>query len=264
VNDQGDHPDLTGGYLLEIDVRHDEDYFFQTPQGLYIGTDDPDSPPDQATPEQPSYISEYVDNAENALFSPGFTDPNTGWRNYFDEASAVNFYIVNDVMGNEDGGEFYSSVYLYKDAGNPLLYMGPIWDYDGSSGNTEIAPISSPTVPWMQTQAPWYVQLFKDPTFQADVTKQFDALEKSGIFARWIDSIQKKAATLQQSQINHAGSSRHHREHANWHSYIPSTKHDNTLRDSRAFGDAGQRRQCRRSDERFSARRLQHLGRLQR
>jgi hypothetical protein len=63
---------------------------------------------------------------QRRLFSSNFTDPATGWRNYFDEASAVNWYIVNDVMGNVDGGDFFSSDYLYKPIDNQHLYMGPI------------------------------------------------------------------------------------------------------------------------------------------
>ena len=83
----------------------------------------------------------YVNTAETALFSPTLTDPHTGWRAYFDEASAVNFYLVNDLMGNVDGGEFYSSDYVAKNKGNPFLYMGPVWDFDISSGNVNYKSI---------------------------------------------------------------------------------------------------------------------------
>lgn len=193
---------VTGGYLMEIDQRQDEAYVFHTPQGLPIGLQDPDFSPDPEVPEQTSYISNYVDEAENALFSANFTDPAAGWRHYFDEASAVNFYIVNDVMGNKDGGDFYSSVYLYKDKNNPLIYMGPVWDFDISSGNVYYAPIWNPTVPWMQTQAAWYKRWFMDPNFRADVVKQFDALQNNGVFTTWLQSIENEASSLEQSQAS--------------------------------------------------------------
>ena len=149
---------VTGGYLMEIDYREEEDYIFFTPQGLPIGLIDPDFSPE--VPEQTTYISNYVDTAETALFSSNFTDPNLGWRAYFDEASAINFYIVQDLMGNVDGGSFNDSDYLYKNDNNPLIYMGPVWDFDESSGNVNYQPIVSPVVPWMQTQAIWYAQWF--------------------------------------------------------------------------------------------------------
>ena len=194
---------VTGGYLMEIDQYQDEDYVFQTPQNLPIGLVDPDFTPE--VPEQTTYISNYVDAAETALFSSNFTDPTKGWRAYFDEASAINFYIVNDLMGNVDGGDFYSSDYLYKNDNNPLIYMGPVWDFDISSGNVNYAAILEPILPWMQVNAPWYAQWFKDPGFQADVATQWNALKKNGVLTAWLASIQQQAATLQQSQVNNFG-----------------------------------------------------------
>jgi len=194
--------DITGGYLLEFDQHQTEAFVFFTPQGLPVGLDDPDFTPDPEVPQQTAYISNYVNTAETALFSSNFTDPVQGWRPYFDEASAVNFYIVNDLMGNVDGGRFYSSTYMYKDKDNPLLYMGPIWDFDISAGNVNYATIVNPTAPWMQEQSIWYQQWFKDPGFKADTVTQWNALKNNGVFAAWIASIQQQGQALQQSQAN--------------------------------------------------------------
>ncbi len=197
--------DITGGYLLEVDQHEDEAYVFKTPAGLPIGLVDPDFTPDPEVPQQTSYISNYVDTAETALYSSNFTDPTLGWRAYFDETAAVNYYIVNDLMGNVDGGDFYSSVYLYKAIDNPLLYMGPVWDFDISAGNVNYQPITDPTVPWTQTQAAWYTQWFKDPGFKADVATQWNALKNNGVLSTWLASIPTEAATLEQSQANNFG-----------------------------------------------------------
>jgi hypothetical protein len=198
-----DTSDVTGGYLLEIDQHKDEDYVFITPQGVPIGLIDPDFTPEVA--QQTSYITDYVGEAETALFSSNFTDLTLGWRAYFDEASAINFYIVNDLMGNADGGDFYSSDYLYKDLDNPLLYMGPIWDFDVSSGNVNYLPIESATLPWMQLEAHWYTRWFKDPSFKADVATQWNLLKDNGVFSAWLASIPQEAKTLKQSQANNFG-----------------------------------------------------------
>jgi hypothetical protein len=201
-----DPADITGGYLLEIDNHYeDEAYVFKTPIGESIGLIDPDFSPDPEVPSQTSYISNYVSTAETALYSGNFTDPQLGWRAYFDEASTVNFYIVNDVMGNVDGGAFGSSDYLYKNNDNALLYMGPIWDFDLSSGNANYAGIVNPTVPWMQVWAPWYAQWFQDPGFKADVISQWNTLKNNGVFDQWIASIDQEATMLQQSQANNFG-----------------------------------------------------------
>jgi hypothetical protein len=196
---------ITGGYLLEIDQHEDEAYVFFTPQNLPIGLIDPDFSPDPEVPQQTSYITNYVDTAETALFSSNFADPARGWRAYFDETSAINYYIVNEVMGNVDGGDFYSSVYLYKNEDNPLLYMGPIWDFDISSGNVNYETIVDPTVSWMQNNAIWYQQWFKDPGFQADVVTQWNTLMKNGVFTAWLASIQQEAESLEQTQVNNFG-----------------------------------------------------------
>jgi hypothetical protein len=194
---------VTGGYLMEIDTRQDEAYDFITPRGVTIGLIDPDFSPDPEVPEQTAYISSYVDAAETALFSSNFTDPAQGWRAYFDEASAINYYIVNDVMGNVD--IFISSSYLYKNDNNPLIYMGPIWDFDVSSGNVNYAPIVNPTVPWTVNQAFWFAQWFSDPAFKADAVTQWNLLKKNGVFTAWLASIGQMAQSLQQSQVNNFG-----------------------------------------------------------
>ncbi|MFT4112954.1 CotH kinase family protein [Silvibacterium sp.] len=192
--------DLSGGYQMEIDQEKGEDYNFVTPEGVDIGMVDPDFTPE--VPEQEDYITSYVDTAEDALFSSSFTDATTGWRAYFDEAAAVNFYIVNDLMGNVDGGDFYSSDYFYKAADNPLIYMGPIWDFDISSGNINYSTILSPAVTYMQTEAPWYAQWFKDPAFKADVATQWNALKNNGVLSQWLTSISTQATALEQAQTN--------------------------------------------------------------
>jgi len=197
--------DLSGGYLMEIDDYEDEAYVFTTPQGYPIGLIDPDFSPDPEVPGQTSYITSYVDAAENALFAANYTDPILGWRAYFDEASSVNWYIVNEVMGNADGGQFHSSDYLYKNVDNPLIYMGPVWDFDVSSGNVNFAAIEDPTLPWVQIANLWYQRWFTDPGYQADVITQWNALKNAGIFSGWVTSIGQEAASLEQSQANNFG-----------------------------------------------------------
>ncbi len=191
---------LTGGYLMEIDHHEDEDYLFFTPENIPIGMIDPDYTPE--VPEQETYISNYVDQAEDSLWSPSFTDPTIGWRAYFDEASAVNFYLVNDIMGNADGGSFNSSDYFFKQVDSPLLYMGPIWDFDYSSGNTGDQTIKDAITPWMQVRAPWYTRWFLDPGFTTDTATQFNALRENGIFDSWIASIQAQSQSLGESESN--------------------------------------------------------------
>lgn len=193
--------DVTGGYLLEIDNRLEEPYLFKSPAGLNVGLVDPDFSPDPAVPQQTSYITSYLAAAETALYSPNSSDPSTGWRAWFDEASAVNYYLVNELMGGVDSGVFNDSVYFYKSANNPLFYMGPVWDFDVSAGNVNYAPIISPVAPWMKQYA-WYYEWFQDPGFAADAAQQWNALKTNGVFAAWMAKIRAQAAALARSQAN--------------------------------------------------------------
>jgi len=193
---------LTGGYLLEIDGRRDAASSFVTQKGVAIDIDDPDS----GVPEQDAYISDYISNEAEPTLDAFVADPSAvdNWRQYFDEASLVNFYIVNDVMGNVDGGAMSYSDYLYKDKNNPLIYMGPVWDFDTSSGNINYAALVNPSVPWMQN-ATWYGTLFQNPGFKSDVVKQWNALKNNGVFDQWLAAIDQQAAMMQQTQKNNYG-----------------------------------------------------------
>jgi hypothetical protein len=202
LTEQDTSGDLSGGYLLEMDGYKKEEFMFNTPKGLVIGIIDPEFSPDPEVPAQTTYISQYVRSAEDAMFSANYTDPLLGWRAYFDEASMVNYYLVTDVTGNYDGGDFFDSVYFYKTVDNPLIYMGPLWDFDVSAGNAESTPIVSPTAPWAMTHSVWFKQLFTDAGFAADVQTQWNALKSNGVLTNWIASIAQQSTTLTQSAQN--------------------------------------------------------------
>jgi hypothetical protein len=187
------------GYLLEIDEHLGDTYNWTTPHGIAVGSDDPDPP----TVDQEAYITPLVDEAEASFFSASASDPSVGWRSKWDEDSVVDWFITNELMGNRDS-DAYSSDYFYKDAGNVSFHMGPIWDFDISSGNDDLGAIQDPTVPWVRTQHPWFVALFQnDPTFATAVKARWTTIRSQvGGLSAFIDT---NAATLQQaSQNNYA------------------------------------------------------------
>jgi hypothetical protein len=186
---------LTGGYLLEIDQHQDEDFVFTTAHDVEFGLQDPDP----ATPEQSSYIQNYVQEAENALYSDTFTNSTTGWPAYFDKNTLINWYLTNEIMGNNDA-VFFSSDYVYKDKNNPLLYMGPVWDFDISAGNVNYNPIVNPDL-WWVGNAPWYARLFQDPAFTKAVIARWKQVKATQLdtLPAFID---QTAAYLNQSQQN--------------------------------------------------------------
>lgn len=66
------------------------------------------------------------------MISGDYTDEYKGYRRFVDSTSLANWYIATEVSANVDG--FYST-YFYKDQNDPLLYWGPLWDYDIAYNN---------------------------------------------------------------------------------------------------------------------------------
>lgn len=87
---------------------------------------------------QYDYIKSYIRNMYSSL------DNNT-FKDYIDIDSAIDFYMVQEIMMNIDMD--YSSVYMYKPV-NEKLHFGPVWDFDISSGNCNytINPYSPETL----------------------------------------------------------------------------------------------------------------------
>jgi len=183
---------ITGGYLLELDQRLDADYYFYTPQGLPMTINTPSA----ITPEQLAYITSYVDSTEAAIFSPTFADPNVGYAKYINVDSFIAWYLVKELVKDNDGKDF-SSIYYYKDR-NGKLGMGPLWDFDLAIGNTDYSDCKNPTGWWIRNSV-WFGRLFQDPAFALKVKNQWNALKAQKIPALFT-FMDQTASYINQSQ----------------------------------------------------------------
>ena len=186
---------LTGGYLLEVDRHGGDETYIQTSLGVPFAIKDPDPP----AAEQLAYISNYLQSAESALFANTFADPASGWQVWLDEGSFVNWYLANELMGNQDSG-FNSSCYVYKNRSNPRLYMGPVWDFDISLGNTTADGVRDPAT-LITRGGTWYNRLFYDPVFLGRVSSRWQQA-KSSLIDTLPAFIDQAATTLAQAQRN--------------------------------------------------------------
>ncbi len=118
ANDEKD-PDITGGYLIEIDGRagEEEKYFF-TEKGLIGEIKDPDS--DDITKEEENYIKLYLNKVEKQVY--------LGNLQYLDLPTFYRYFIMQEFCGDID--TTLSSFHLTKRRGDDKLYFGPVWDYD--------------------------------------------------------------------------------------------------------------------------------------
>ncbi|MCM1347873.1 MAG: CotH kinase family protein [Firmicutes bacterium] len=117
---------LTGGYFVEIDAyAEQETSWFASNRGIPVTIKSPDE--DEIVMEQTDYITNYFNKFESALFSNDFTDEKNGYRQYFDIESFLRYFIVCELDGNLDS---FWSMYMWKERGDDLFHVGPVWDVD--------------------------------------------------------------------------------------------------------------------------------------
>jgi hypothetical protein len=118
ANDEKD-PDITGGYLIEIDGRAgEEEKYFLTEKGLLGEIKDPDS--DDITKKEENYIKLYLNKVEEQVY--------LGNLQYLDLPTFYRYFIMQEFCGDID--TTLSSFHLTKRRGDDKLYFGPVWDYD--------------------------------------------------------------------------------------------------------------------------------------
>lgn len=186
--------ELTGGYLLEVDMRLGGDVFFYTGIGVPLLIDTPEAP----TPEQFAYIQDYIQQVEDAIYSDNSADPATGYAAYIDVDSFINWYLVNEIMKNNDS-IFFSSCWMYKQR-DGKLFMGPLWDFDIAGGNIDYNDNDDPTGWWVR-KSRWFDGLFSDPAFRERVKARWNEL-KAEQLDTILDYIDNSSDALAQSASN--------------------------------------------------------------
>lgn len=125
------NPDnITGGYILEIDhpARYaDEPGGFTLGSGACVVA----KSPSYLSEAQYQYISAYMQDCENAMFSGVGKEDYRELSQYIDVSSFVVKYLVEEISKNIDCSS--TSQYFYKDQ-DGVLYAGPAWDYDWAYG----------------------------------------------------------------------------------------------------------------------------------
>ena len=192
-------PEITGGYLIEVDGFADSEIsWFQTNKGMKVTIKYPKD--DEINSAQSNYISNYTQQMENALFSSSYTDAETGWRKYVDEASLVDWYIACELFGNSDS---WWSTYMYKER-DEIFKLGPLWDFDIAFNNDD--RLGDATTKYMRTYAhdpkTWIARWWQDPTFVSAVKARWGELRARGLKSFMNNYIINTAELLDESQEN--------------------------------------------------------------
>lgn len=171
-------PNVSGGYLVEADFPEYTsagDIVTYTSSGILFNLKAPGS----INQSQFNYISGLLQKVENTLLSNNFDASRTGYPTLIDTDSFIDWWIVKELVKDVDG-PFYSSVYLHKDRGGKLK-MGPLWDFDLSSGNVDYSDAASPTGWRIRTKSQWFRHLFEDKAFRARVYDRWKAIKSTQI-----------------------------------------------------------------------------------
>jgi hypothetical protein len=163
---------VTGGFLMEIDDRLEEndEPGWRTDQNVPVVV----KSPDPATPEQKLYLKAFVDDFESRLFGPDMADPVDGYASRIDVASAIDYWIVQELTRN--GDSYWSSTFLTKGRSDDKLVFGPIWDHDRSM-DSQVTDRPQPPEGWYaRGRGMWNREMFKDPNFVDQVQARWAEL----------------------------------------------------------------------------------------
>lgn len=209
--------ELTGGYIFKVDYYNSYDSWLSNyhplnhPQfNVHFVYHDPKW--DELTSQQKTYIKNYVNSFEYALYSSYFADPGSGYRNYIDVQSFIDYFIVSEISRNNDG--FKKSRYFHKDK-NGKIAAGPVWDFDWAWKNINECYIFKATdgSGWAykvndcnpDLKSPgWMIRLFYDENFKTETNCRYYEMRSSVLTnERIFGMIDSMAQLVQNAQVRH-------------------------------------------------------------
>ncbi|MHC4842717.1 MAG: lamin tail domain-containing protein, partial [Planctomycetota bacterium] len=175
-------PEISGGYVLKKDWNNDNDPSFHTSvyddELIYV------DPRDDLILTQKNWLDNWFTEFETTLSGPDFNDPNIGYRQYADVLSFIDHHMLVEMAKNYDG--YVRSTYLYKER-DGKLFMGPVWDFNISLGNSSFDETyltynwryEDPAFPWINPNAyEWYWRIFEDSEFLLEYADRWYELRR--------------------------------------------------------------------------------------
>ena len=208
---------LTGGYIFKIDKDEggiNDGWLSIYPpylngwQRIYYMYHFPK--PEDIVEPQKNYIHSFVDSFETKMYNPDFADTLTGYVNFIDINSFVDYFILNELNKNVDA--YRLSAFLYKDRNSKerKLKAGPIWDFNHAFGNCDYYNASS-IWGWQLDYATynttflhndywqvpfWWKKLFSDINFKRKIALRWQELRANEFSKANIFSIIDSLTTL--------------------------------------------------------------------
>lgn len=216
------YPEITGGYILKIDYWNSTNSWLLNNSPINHPTYDihmvyyyPN--PDSIAAPQKTYIQNFIDDFETALYSPNFADPINGYRKYISVRSWIDYFIVNELARNGDG--FKKSRYFYKEKDPTTgvigkMKAGPVWDFDwawkdmwdcmyNATDGSNWAYMVNDCNPDVYSPG-WMLRLLEDSLFANEVRCRYEDLRRNLLSNASLHSmVDSVAAVVDESQEWH-------------------------------------------------------------
>ncbi len=208
---------LTGGYLIKIDKQDGANTqgwessfapYNGAWQKVFYQYDYPKET--NIMPQQINYIQNFIFNFESNLYSNNYTDPFLGYYDIIDIDTFIDYSLLNEFPRNVDAYRLSTFMYKDRDDINPLLKMGPIWDFNLAFGNVNYhdawnhdgLQVSVP-IPEDHFQSPfWWKKLYDDPVFFNKIAKRWNEIKLTTFSKERIFSIIDSLTThLEEARI---------------------------------------------------------------
>ena len=189
---------------------------------------------DALTMQKRIAIGQWIEGMERAVKGNDFTDPEQGYRAYFDEEDLVNWYVGAEITGNIDA---LYSIYMWKDADEQKMHFGPLWDldigYDNSSERSMLREMEAYLGLWNRPFEQVLRRMWQDWWFANACADRLNELIANGLQQYLLNHIDSLSAAISQSQAQNyrvwpinpqVFSFEKHRYYNNYQAYINDLK----------------------------------------
>lgn len=199
--------ELSGGYIMRIDWLDEDAEGIETNKEsmggipLFLQYYYPKA--DKIQPEQSAYIQNYMNEFQDALWSPTYyNDLGKHYSQYIDLTSFADFLIMNEISKNSDGYKLSSYVHKDKTSNGGLLKAGPIWDFDQTYGKSLVCSCHD-YERWtyqqedgecedLESMPLWWEKLMTDPVFTNHLKCRWETLREGPLhldsITNWMDN----------------------------------------------------------------------------
>jgi len=162
-----------GDFMLEIERERDEEdvtYIYTSKYRVRYAINEPEEP----TNEQVKAINDFTTKMENALATHKLSQ----YEKYMDVDSFVDYYLISELFKAVDIN--YSSTRFYCKDG--IMYAGPLWDIDLSSGNASKQFYAGyyregdGTKGLFAAEVKWFNELLKSDEFVEKLKKRYNEI----------------------------------------------------------------------------------------